>query len=247
MLLNSTKAKMLGIMAQGGARPADGHPWFSIENKDSADVATVRIFDDIGWYAVTAEDFASQLDTITASTIHLRINSRGGDVFDGITIFYALKDHPARIETFIDGQAASIASIIALAGEVVHIQQGAMMMIHKPWTGAVGNAEDLRKTADVLDQVSGILADIYADKTGKPADEIMALMAEETYFTADEAVELGLADDIPGSGESKARAQAKTEKPNQEKTQKESSQPANLRPAAVERMKKRLALAKRAI
>ena len=129
--------------------------------------------------------------------IVVSINSPGGDVFDGIAIMNALKDYSksgkGKIKVVVDSLAASIASVIAMAGDEVVVSEGGFLMIHNPWTIAMGDAEEFRHTAKVLDQITETLTDIYARKTGKPAEEIKAMMDAETWISGKEAVEMGFA------------------------------------------------------
>src|SRR3990167_11554562 len=169
-----------------------------VRNLDATSVE-ILLYDEIGFWGVTAKEFATTLAGITAASIVVRINSPGGDVFDGLAIYNSLQAHPATIKTQIDGWAASAASFIALAGESVTIAQSAFMMIHKAWGITLGNADDHRDMVMTLDKIDGQLSDIYAKKTAKPKAEILALMKGEsdgTWFTADEAKAMGLADTI---------------------------------------------------
>jgi ATP-dependent Clp protease, protease subunit len=129
-------------------------------------------------------------------TINLRINSPGGSAFSGVAIYNQLKRHPARIEVDVDGLAASIASVIAMAGDEVRMGEGAQMMIHDASSFSWGNADAMRRQADLLDQISSDLAEIYARRTGRTATEIRDLMRAETWFTAKQAVEHKLADAV---------------------------------------------------
>jgi ClpP class serine protease len=126
----------------------------------------------------------------------LHINSPGGEVFDGITIYNLIKQHPANVTTYIDGLAASIASVIALAGDSVIMAENALYMIHNPWGFAMGDATEMRKTADLLDKVAGSLVTAYTSKTGKPDDDIQTLLDAETWMTAQEAKDAGFIDEI---------------------------------------------------
>jgi ATP-dependent Clp endopeptidase proteolytic subunit ClpP len=176
--------------------------WYKIEAK--ADKAEIWIYEAIGediWTGggVTAKKFQKELAEIKASQIDLHINSPGGSVFDGVTIYNLIKQHPANVTTYIDGIAASIASVVALAGNTVTMAENAIYMIHNPFGGVMGNASDMRKFADVLDKIGGTMVSTYAEKTGKPDDEIRALMDEETWMTADEAMEFGFVDNISGA------------------------------------------------
>lgn len=176
------------------------------------DRAEVLIYDEIGenWWGegVSAKRFTAELSAIEAAHIDVRINSVGGSVFEGNAIYNALERHPARVETHIDGIAASIASIIALAGERVHIAENAFLMIHNPHGVAFGEAKDMRKMADTLDTVRSSLVGTYAKRTGKSAEDIQAWMDAETWFAAAEALEHGFVDEITESKEIDARIAA---------------------------------------
>lgn len=158
--------------------------------------ATVRIYDEIGWFGITAEAVAAALEEITAEEIEVQINSLGGDVFDGIAIYNALRAHPARITTRVDSMAASIASVIAQAGDHRVMLTGSQMMIHEAWGFAIGRASEMRELADILDKQSRIIAAIYAERSDGDLDHFMELMVAETWFDADETVEAGLADEV---------------------------------------------------
>ncbi len=168
--------------------------WFEIKAAADDDTTEILIYDYIGWYGVEAGDFAAELEKVTTPKITLRINSPGGSVFDGFAIFNLLRDHPATVTSKVDGIAASIASLIALAGETVEIPKTAFMMIHNPWAFVIGNAADMRAMADTLDKVASPLVGVYSEKTGKKPDEIRELLDAETWYTGEEAVEAGLAD-----------------------------------------------------
>lgn len=179
-----------------------GRGLFQVDN--TADEATIYLYDiivsDSSWDGgVSAIDFARELAATKASTIHLRINSPGGEVFAAQAMAQTLKEHSARIIAHIDGLAASSASWLALAADEVIIAEGGMLMIHNAMTFAAGNADDLRATAAVLEKVDGILVDAYAKATGQTPEQITAWMAAETWFTAQEAVDAGLAGRIAES------------------------------------------------
>jgi ATP-dependent Clp protease protease subunit len=167
---------------------------FSIEN--GSDEAKVVLYDEIGMWGVMAKDFIDQLDGISARTIHLHINSPGGDVFQGFAIANAIRAHSARVITHVDGLAASIASIIALAGDYVRMSDNAFLMIHNPYMLAIGNAAELRKNADVLDKIGGSIVNEYVKRSGQSATQMQALMDAETWFTASEAKATGFVDAI---------------------------------------------------
>lgn len=173
--------------------------WFEIKSK--ADKAEIWIYDQIGedfWTGggVTAKNFQKELSEIKASQIDLHINSPGGVVFDGITIYNLIKQHPANVTTYIDGLAASIASVIALAGNKVVAAANSLMMVHNPTGLAMGTASDMRSLADVLDKIAGTMVGTYVSKTGKPEADIKAMLDAETWMTADEALEHGFIDEI---------------------------------------------------
>lgn len=173
---------------------------FRIMSK-SASSAELLIYGDVGpsyWGdSVSAVDFAKMLDEVgNVSQLDVRINSYGGDVFDGMTIYRRLVDHPANVTMHIDGIAASIASVIAMAGDKIIIAESGRMMIHDALTIAIGNAEEMRATADILDQTSQQIADVYAARTGKTSTEMRDAMRAETWYNGKDAVAAGLATEI---------------------------------------------------
>ena len=150
------------------------------------------LFSDPG---TTAEDFARDLKGLgKVKTINCRINSPGGSVFEGMTIYNLLAAHPAKVAVHVDGLAASIASVIAMAGDTIAIADNAMMMIHDAWGIGFGTADEIRKTADVLDSITATIAATYAKRSRTDAAKIRAMMAAETWMSAAEAKEAGLAD-----------------------------------------------------
>jgi len=154
---------------------------------------------DVTWWGdeITPQQFKKDLDDLgDISNLNIYINSPGGDVFAGQTIYSILKRSQAHITVYIDGLAASIASIVAMAGDEVIMPKNAMMMIHNAWTIASGNKEDLRNMADTLDKIDGVLANIYAEKSGKTLEEVQEKMNAETWMTADDAFEFGLVDRV---------------------------------------------------
>jgi ATP-dependent Clp protease, protease subunit len=161
--------------------------------------ATVYVYDYIGWMGVEAEPFVRAVAALDVDTIHVRINSPGGDVFEGRAIANALKNHKANVVCHVDGLAASIASIIAIAGDEVRMAEGSFLMIHNPWVFAIGDANDLRELADTLDKVGASLRDTYAARSGQDPDEVQAMMDDETWMSAEEAVEMGFADAAEGA------------------------------------------------
>lgn len=148
------------------------------------------------WGGIAPEPFVAALRGIQANTIHMRINSPGGSVFAARAIEQALRDHPARVVAHIDGLAASAATFIAMAADEVVMGRGSLFMIHKAWTLAYGNADDLMASAALLEKIDGTLVSTYADRTKQDAQTVADWMAAETWFTADEAVAAGFADSV---------------------------------------------------
>lgn len=172
--------------------------WFEIKN-EAEDKAEVWIYDLIGedfWGGISAKSFIDELNEIKASNIDLHINSPGGLVRDGQAIHNAIARHPAKVTTYVDGLAASIASTVALAGDEVIMADNSLMMIHSAWAFTMGNAKETHHNADVLEKHDQTIQGIYQRKTGKDLSEIQDAMEAETWFTADEAVEFGLADRV---------------------------------------------------
>ena len=174
--------------------------WYRIENKADEDAADVFIYDEIGYFGVTAKDFVADLRAVTAKTINLHLNTPGGDVFDGIAIYRAIKNHPANVTAYVDGLAASAGSFIAMAADQVVMEPHSKMMIHEAFGLAIGNAEDMTKMAERLNSTSSEIASIYAEKAGKDADYWRAQMKAETWYTDQQAVDAGLADQVGRSG-----------------------------------------------
>lgn len=179
----------------------------------SADVAEVFLYDAIVSDALEAEvfggvapePFVKALRGITAGTINLRINSPGGSVFAARAIEQALRDHPATVVAHIDGLAASAATFIAMAADKVVMGKGALFMVHKAWTLAYGNANDLMDTAALLEKIDSTLVQTYADRTKQDPAKCAEWMAAETWFTAEEAVAAGFADAVAEAPSARAQ------------------------------------------
>lgn len=183
---------------------AAGRPWYEIKaatmSGDGAS-AEIYIFDEIGdsWWgeSTSAADFVSELKALgDVTNIALHLNSPGGSVFDGVAIHNALSQHRAKVTTYVDGYAASIASIIALAGDEVVMAENAMMMIHNPWSYAIGDSQEMRKVADALDKIREAMLTTYMRHTDKTEEDILAALDAETWLTAADCVEWGFADTI---------------------------------------------------
>ncbi|MBI9110283.1 head maturation protease, ClpP-related [Maridesulfovibrio ferrireducens] len=161
------------------------------------DVAHLYIYDVIDtWWGVDPKEFIDELNAIEAGTIHLHINSPGGSVFDARTIQTALAEHPAKVITHIDGLAASAVTYIAITQDEVHMAEGALFMIHNAWTFAWGNAEELKKSAALLEKIDTTIVTDYKNKTGSEEKKIREWMKAETWFSAAEALEEGFIDTI---------------------------------------------------
>ncbi|MDH2923794.1 ATP-dependent Clp endopeptidase proteolytic subunit ClpP [Nicoletella semolina] len=183
--------------------------WYKIQakGKNSAEIA---IYDEIGGWGISAQQFANDLKKLgEIKQIALHIHSPGGSVFDGIAMFNLLKNHPATKTVYIDGLAASMASVIAMVGDKVVMPENAMMMIHKPWGIQGGDAQEMRKYADLLDKLEATLIPAYAAKTGKSHEELAEMLAAETWFSGVEAVEHGFADELAKPVKAMAHIQSK--------------------------------------
>ncbi len=171
--------------------------WYQIEAQTGAR-ADLWIYEEIGtdfWgEGLTAKKFVEDLAALEVDHIALHINSPGGSVFDGQAIFNAIERHPATVTTYIDGIAASIASVIALAGDTVEMAANALFMVHDPYGMAMGTSADMRQMADVLDKVGDTIIGVYERKTGSDREYIAEAMAAETWYTAAEALAAGFAD-----------------------------------------------------
>jgi ATP-dependent Clp endopeptidase proteolytic subunit ClpP len=179
--------------------------WYRIENL-AGGTAAIYIYDEIGYWGVTASDLVAELSELTGVTaIDLHINSPGGEVFDGLAIMNTLRAHPAAVTTYVDGLAASIASVIAMAGDRIVMGPHSQMMIHDASGLCIGDAGDMQQMAQMLDFQSNNIAAVYAERGGGTVDDWRAAMQAESWYTAEEAVAAGLADEVaarpaPGAG-----------------------------------------------
>ncbi len=171
---------------------------YEIHNR--GDSTEMLIYEDIGegfFGGVSSRQVLDDLAGISTPNINVRINSPGGDVFEGIAIYNALRRHDSRIVVDVDALAASAASLIAMAGDTVRISDNSMMMIHNPYTIAGGDAREMRRVADLLDKVGENVVSIYHDKTPDlNPSQIQDMLDAETWLTASEAVEMGFADEV---------------------------------------------------
>jgi|GEM_PF-315933 len=176
--------------------------WARAENDNEVDL---YLYDVIGFPFIEAQDLLYQVPQ-NAKTIRVHINSPGGDVFEGMAIYNFLSSHKADVNVTVDSLAASSASLVAMSGARVSMARASFMMIHQPWTMLMGDAEELRKEAELLDKISDIFASAYSERSGKSKKDILELMRAETWFTPDEALESKLADEIQDGGSIEARA-----------------------------------------
>lgn len=169
--------------------------------KTASDRGEILLYGLIGqdWFGDgnTSKGFANDLKALgDVKTIDLRIDSEGGDVFTGKAIYSLLNEHKAEVIVHVDGLAASAASFIAMVGNTIEMAEGAFMMIHDCWSFAIGNAAEMRKTADLLDKVNDTIIEVYVARTGSKDADIRQWMADETWMTAKECVKRGFADKV---------------------------------------------------
>lgn len=190
------QGRLARIRARSTAR-GEGRAGFHIRALAGDDQTTeILVYDEIGFWGVTAGDFVRALQQITTPKILVRLNSPGGDVFDGLAIYNALRAHPAAVQTHVDGLAASVASIIMLAGDSVTAAEDSFVMVHSPWSIVIGDAAEMRAMADILDKIGGQIAAIYLNATGESPETVAAWLAGETWFTGAEAMAAGLVGEL---------------------------------------------------
>lgn len=164
--------------------------------ENQADSATIFLYGVIDQYfGVSAEAIAKELDALRGKAVTLRINSPGGDVFDGRAMYAAIRQH-GNVTAQIDGLAASAATYVAMAAKSISMVDGGFMMIHNAWTMAFGNKNDFIELADLLDKFDQSIVNDYIKKTGKSAQEITAMMDAETWMSAQEALDMGFIDTV---------------------------------------------------
>lgn len=173
--------------------------WYAMEQEIDAEgvkssKAEIFIYDEIGGFGVNANAFIEELENLgDVEQIDLRISSPGGSIIEGNVIFNAIKRHPANVSVYIDGMAASMASVIAMAGDEVLMADNALLMIHNPWTVSIGDSEQLRKDADLMDKMKSAIINAYG-RSNYSEEELEELMDATTWFTAAEALEAGFID-----------------------------------------------------
>ena len=176
--------------------------FWQFNNTTDENIGELMIYGDISSYSwwgddISPKNFKDDLDKLgDISELNIYINSNGGDVFAGQAIYSMIKRHKAKVTVHVDGLAASIASVIAMAGDVVHMPANAMMMIHNPWTFAYGDSTEMKKVADTLDKIRESIIATYQEKSGLTEKKIIAMMDSETWLTAKDSKELGFANEI---------------------------------------------------
>lgn len=187
-----TKNKLLNLLQ---ANATTNQPLRVVDKEDSADIYLYSAIGD--WFGeVSANDFVKELNNIKSNDVHLYIDSPGGDVFEARSIATNIKRSEKNITAHIDGLCASAATYIATSCNSVEMAEGTFFMIHKAWTLAIGNSEELLSVAEMLDKVDSTIAKDFTKKTGLSQDEVLNLMSKETWLTDEEALEKGFVDSI---------------------------------------------------
>lgn len=207
MSVDLNRLRNLAGRARAAAQPSrtprdtQGRSWYRIENT-AGERAEVYVYDMIGEWGVSAQDFVNELRNVRSQSVDLHINSEGGEVFDGLAIYEAIRQHPANVTGHVDGIAASAASFIAMACDKIVMAARARMMIHDAHGLVIGNAADMREMANLLDDLSDNIADVYAERAGGTRASWRTAMlgpngaADGTWYDAQAAIDAGLADEI---------------------------------------------------
>ncbi|MCS0497872.1 Clp protease ClpP [Ancylobacter sp. MQZ15Z-1] len=189
-------AGLRSVRAVNRAPARLGHGSFRVNAAD--DAADIYIYGDIGgwWGGIEPQEIAEEIAALDVATLNVHVNSPGGVVFDGIAIYNAFASHDANIVMHVEGIAASIASVIVMAGDEIRVGESANIMIHKPWSFMIGDADEMRAEADVLDGLEQGIVDIYRARTENDADALKVWMKAETWFRGQQAVDDGFADSV---------------------------------------------------
>lgn len=196
------------ISVPAGARGAT-RPYFaratgrSFQARPSDGATVIDFFDEVGTFGIGVADFKERLPA--SGDVVVRLNSPGGDVFDGLAIFNLLRAHSGHVRVEVLGVAASAASLIAMAADEIAMAEASFLMVHNAWTGLVGNAVAFDETAAVLRQVDAAMADVYAQRTGKTVKTVAEMMTAETWLNADDAIAAGFADERISGASARAR------------------------------------------
>lgn len=165
--------------------------------KNELESATLNIYDNIdSTFGVNVNDVEEELKNANNKPLNIYINSNGGEVFEGFAIYNVIKRYSGQKTVYIDGLAASIASVIAMAGDKVIMNKASMLMIHNASGGCYGNAEEMKKVVDALEQINSVIKDIYVAKTGLSIEKLTELMDNETFLTPTECLDYGFCDEI---------------------------------------------------
>ena len=170
--------------------------WYALQSTEDGSATEIHLYDEIGGYGVGAKQFIADLKRNSGNRIHLRINSVGGSVTEGLAIANAIKRHKGGVTAHIDGLAASMATVIAVSADETAMSDNAIFMIHEPWSVGQGTADDLRAEAEVLDKMKKSLVRAYTKKTGLDDEEVEEMMKAETWMNAEEALSSGFVDYI---------------------------------------------------
>lgn len=205
MNLSYRNQKNAEAVSRFWGKPLDRPEWYKIE-ASANDQAEILVYDVIGWPYNDAGDLVRYVNSLGDKDILVRLNTPGGDVFDGMAIFNALANHKGKVTIRIEALAASMGSVLAMAGKEIQAYSNTMMMIHDPWIYTAGNQYELREMADLLEKISGQMLDVYAGRSKVGKREMKEIMKAETWYTAKEAKEKGFIDTILETGKA-AKAQ----------------------------------------
>lgn len=205
MNLSYRNQKNAEAVSRFWGKPLDRPEWYKIE-ASANDQAEILVYDVIGWPYNDAGDLVRYVNSLGDKDILVRLNTPGGDVFDGMAIFNSLANHKGKVTIRIEALAASMGSVLAMAGKEIQAYSNTMMMIHDPWIYTAGNQYELREMADLLEKISGNMLDVYAGRSKIGKREMKEIMKAETWYTAKEAKEKGFINTILETGKA-AKAQ----------------------------------------
>ena len=199
MNLSYRNQKNAEAVSRFWGKPLDRPEWYKIE-ASANDQAEILVYDVIGWPYNDAGDLVRYVNSLGDKDILVRLNTPGGDVFDGMAIFNSLANHKGKVTIRIEALAASMGSVLAMAGKEIQAYGNTMMMIHDPWTYMAGNQYELRDMADLLEKISGNMLDVYTGRSKVGKREMKEIMKAETWYTAKEAKEKGFINTILETG-----------------------------------------------
>ena len=199
MNLSYRNQKNAEAVSRFWGKPLDRPEWYKIE-ASANDQAEILVYDVIGWPYNDAGDLVRYVNSLGDKDILVRLNTPGGDVFDGMAIFNSLANHKGKVTIRIEALAASMGSVLAMAGKEIQAYANTMMMIHDPWTYMAGNQYELREMADLLEKISGNMLDVYTGRSKVGKREMKEIMKAETWYTAKEAKEKGFINTILETG-----------------------------------------------